>query len=93
MTKLTPFNPCDSLLKTDQAMAEYLADCYEDDDPNTFITALGYVAKHEGIAHIAEATGLNRESLYKALSGQHQPRWDTIHRVMKCLNVKLQPVA
>ena len=93
MTKLTQFNPCDSLLKTDQEIAEYLADCYDDDDSNTFIVALGYVARHKGIARIAEATGLNRESLYKALSGKKQPRWDTIHRVMKCLNVKLQSVA
>ena len=61
-------------MKTDRAIAEYLADCYDDDNPNTFIVALGCVARHKGIAHIAEATGLSRESLYKALSGKHQPR-------------------
>ena len=90
--KLMEFNPVDGL-QSEEEIAQYLADCFQDDNPAVFVTALGYVAKRKGIANIAQDTGLNRENLYKSLSGDKQLRWDTIHRVMKSLNIKLQPTA
>ena len=90
--KLQEYDPAD-LLKTDEDIAAYLNEAYLDDDPVTFVIALGDVAKIKGIANIAKDTGLNRESLYKSLSGKAKPHWDTIQRVMKSLNVRIEAVA
>ena len=86
--KLTPFNPVD-LLQGEDEIAEFLSEAYLDDDPNVFIIALGHVAKHKGISTLAKETGLNRESLYKTFSGKVQPKWDTVHRLLRALKVKL----
>ena len=84
----TPFNPMD-FLKTDDEIAAYLTEAYRDDDPAVFIVALGHVVKKKGLAQLAEDTGLNRESLYKTFNGKVQPKWDTVHRLLKAMKVEL----
>ncbi|WP_067517573.1 addiction module antidote protein [Endozoicomonas ascidiicola] len=86
--KLTPFNPVE-LLQGEDEIAEFLSEAYLDEDPNVFIIALGHVAKYKGISNLAKETGLNRESLYKTFSGTVQPKWDTIHRLLRALKVRL----
>jgi len=39
---------------------------------------------------IARATGLSRESLYKALSGERSPDFATILKVIKALGMRLE---
>lgn len=92
MSKLKEYNPFDNLLQ-DSDLAEYLAEAYEDDDPAVFVVALGYAVKHRGVAQVAEEAGLNRESLYKVINGKVQPKWDTIHRLMRVLGVRLRVAA
>lgn len=87
-TETKPFNPFDFLL-TKEEMGEYLTQAFLDDDPSVFVTALGHVAKAKGITQLAADTGLNRESLYKALSGKTQPKWDTVQRIIKALHITL----
>ncbi len=84
----TPFNPMD-FLRSDKEIATYLTEAYRDDDPAVFIVALGHVVKHRGLARLAEDTGLNRESLYKTFNGKVQPKWDTVHRLLKAMKVEL----
>ena len=91
-TETKPYNPFDHLL-TQEDMSDYLTQAFLDDDPAVFVTALGHVAKAKGIAQLATDTGLNRESLYKALSGKTQPKWDTVHRIIKALNINLHIAA
>ena len=55
-------------LKTDEDIAHYLEAVFEDGDPSLVAAALGDVARAKGMAQIAKAAGLGRESLYKALS-------------------------
>ena len=76
-------------LKTDDDIAAYLTEAYRDDDPAVFIVALGHVVKHKGLAQLAEDAGLNRESLYKTFNGKVQPKWDTVHRLLKAMKVEL----
>ncbi|ATC85478.1 MULTISPECIES: addiction module antidote protein [Pseudoalteromonas] len=82
------FNPFD-YMETQQEINTFLEECLADDDPNTFIDALGLLVKKHGVSDIAKATGLNRESLYKAVNGKTKPRWETIFKVMKALNFRL----
>ena len=92
MSKLTEYNPFDYLLDEDE-LAQYLTDAYEDDDPAVFVVALGHAIKHRGVAQVAEAAELNRESLYKVINGKVQPKWDTIHRLLHVLGVHLSVAA
>ncbi len=85
-------NPMD-FFKSDAEIAEYLSEAYQDNDPAVFIVALGHVVKHKGLAELAEETGLNRESLYKTFNGKVQPKWNTVHRLLKALKVELSIAA
>lgn len=88
MTKLTQFDVVD-YLQTEQQIAEYLAVVLEENDPDAFIEALGTVARARSMREIAEKTGLNRESLYKALKSESSPRFETIAKVVHALGLKL----
>jgi probable addiction module antidote protein len=90
--ELKAYNPVE-FFQNEEELVSYLNDAYSDDDPSVFLVALGHIAKAKGMANLAKITGLNRESLYKALSGETQPRWDTVQRVMKGLKIKLKAVA
>ena len=56
------------------------------------LSALAEVAKARGMAQVAAAAGLGRESLYKALAPGSHPRFETINAVMRALNVKISVV-
>lgn len=88
MVKTKEFNPFE-FMESQAEIDAFLLECYEDDDPNTFVTALGHLAKHHGMTEVAKAAGLSRESLYKAVNGKVQPKWDTVHRLMRVLGVRL----
>ena len=81
-------------LDSGAAIAEYLSQVLTDGDGEELVRALGHIAKARGMTEIARATGLGRESLYKALRPDAQPRFDTIQRVCAALGVRLvvQPV-
>lgn len=76
-------------LDSEQAVAEYLSAALEEQNPDIFLAALADVAKARGMAHIAKASGLGRESLYKALAPGSKPRYETIRRLLDSLGVKL----
>ena len=76
-------------LQDDAAIAEYLTLVLDDGDPALLAAALGDVAKARGMAQIADAAGIGRESLYKALRPGAQPRFETIQRVCTALGVRL----
>ena len=76
-------------LEDDEMMADYLATATADPNPDVFLIALADVAKARGMSEIAKATGLGRESLYKALAPGAKPRYETIAKVVSALGVKI----
>ena len=79
-------------LDSEESIAEYLSAVMEERDHDLVIAALSDIAKARGMAKLAEDSGLNRESLYKALRPGSKPRYETIAKIMGSLNVKLQAV-
>jgi len=92
MTKTSLFNPVE-YLQSDAEIASYLTEAYEDENPAVFIVALGHVVRSKGVSNMAEKTGLNRESLYKAFSGKAQPKWDTVHKLLHALGIHMTAAA
>ena len=78
-------------LKTPEDMAMYLEACFEEagDDAAFIAKALGNIARAKGMSQLAHDTGLGRESLYKALSGQGNPSFATILKVTRALGIRL----
>lgn len=77
-------------LDNDEVIAEYLTAMLESDDPELFIAALNDVAKARGMASIAAASGLGRESLYKSLRSGSKLRYETVKKVLAALGVRLK---
>jgi probable addiction module antidote protein len=78
-------------LETPEEMAAYLEAAMEEADGDAaFIArALGDIARAKGMTQIARESGLSRESLYKALSGDRSPEFETILKVISALGLKL----
>ncbi len=88
-TKTLPWDSAE-YLKTDEDIANYLAAVFEDGDPALITHALRDVARAKGMSQIAQAAGLGRESLYKALSPEGNPEFATVLKVMRALGLKLK---
>jgi len=82
-------------LRTPEEMAAYLEACLEEanGDASFIAKALGDIARAKGMAQVARDAGLSRESLYKALSGERIPGFDTILKVVGALGLKLHAEA
>jgi probable addiction module antidote protein len=77
-------------LETPEEMAAYLEAYIEESEGDAAFIAktLGDIARAKGLTQIARETGLSRESLYKALSGDRSPSLDTILKVVAALGLK-----
>jgi probable addiction module antidote protein len=92
-THTTAYDIADHL-RTPQEIAAYLEACFEEADCDAaFIAkAIGDVARAKGMAQIAKNSGLSRESLYKALSGDRNPNLDTVLKVLTSMGLRLRAV-
>jgi probable addiction module antidote protein len=78
------------LRKYPEFAAEYLKAALEDqDEPRVLLIALRQLAMARGIAKVAKAAGIERESLYRALSLHGNPRLSTLVAVTKAIGLRL----
>ena len=85
------FTPWDSaeILDDGEVIIEYLQAALEENDPELFVKAIGNVARATGMTNLAQEAQLGRSSLYKALSGERDPRIGTVMKVLGVLGVRL----
>ena len=76
-------------LDTPERQAAYITAALETGDLAFVRDALGLVARARGMADIAKAADLNRESLYKALGESGNPELGTVLRVLQALGLTL----
>jgi probable addiction module antidote protein len=79
------------LRKNSKFVAEYLNAAMDDtENPAVLRIALWRIAEARGgIAKVAKAAGIERESLYRALSARGNPRLSTLVAVTKAVGLKL----
>jgi len=77
-------------LRTPEEMAAYLEACLEESngDASFVAKAIGDIARAKGMTQVAKDTGLSRESLYKTLSGERNPGFDTVLKVVRALGIE-----
>ena len=78
------------MLKDPEQAALYLQTCLEEGDMELFTAALRDVAEaHGGISYLSDITHLNRETLYRTLSKDGNPRLDTLHKILGALGLRI----
>lgn len=89
-TITTPYDVAEHL-RTPKEMAAYLEACIDEanGDAAFIAKALGDIARAKGMTQVAKDSGLSRESLYKSLSGERSPGFDTILKVISALGLSL----
>ncbi|MDR1015268.1 MAG: putative addiction module antidote protein [Coriobacteriales bacterium] len=76
-------------LVSDEDVVAYLNAALEDGDQALVAAALGNIARARGMTQLAKETGITRDGLYKALSPDGNPSFNTVQRVVKALGLKL----
>lgn len=76
-------------LDSPEMIHEYLKVVMEDGNSELLFEAIGNVAKAQGMSEIARKTNLSRQNLYKALSPNSSPKFDTVKKVIEALGCKL----
>ncbi len=80
-------------LESKEDIAAYLDAVLEDGDPDLLKAALGDIARAKGMTEIAQAAGVGRTNLYKALSPDGNPEFATVAKVLRALGLRLRVAA
>lgn len=86
--KFTRYDTAD-YLRNEEEIAAYLDAVMEDGDPSLIAAALGDVARARNISKLARDTGMSREGIYRALSGEGNPSFATILKIAEALGLRL----
>ncbi|MEJ1297847.1 MAG: putative addiction module antidote protein [Candidatus Sedimenticola sp. (ex Thyasira tokunagai)] len=87
--KTASYDPKD-YLKTQEDRVEYLNAALEDGDERVLLMALRNVVKSmEGMTQLSRQTGLSRESLYRALSDNGNPRVSSFFSILHAIGMDL----
>jgi probable addiction module antidote protein len=88
--KTTVWDPAE-YLETQEQITAYLEDVFRGGDPNLIIIAIGDIVRASGMSKVADDTKCGRESLYKSLSQDGNPSFETILKVLSSLGFGIRP--
>ena len=86
--KTRQFDPA-AYLNSEEAIAAYMTDALDTNDPGFIADALGVVARARGMTKVARDSGLSRECLYRTLTPDGNPELSTLLRVLEVLGLRL----
>lgn len=86
--KISSFDIADHL-KTDEDIQAFLQEVDNTGDTSDFIHALNIAARAKGMSEVAKQVGVSRASLYKSLSQDGNPGFDTVRKIVAALGGKL----
>ena len=76
-------------LKDPEEAATYLETALEEEDEAAFLLALRQVAEAQGMTILSQKAKLNRESLYKMLSKQGNPKLSSLVALLNRMGLRL----
>ena len=88
MAKVSKFDVAD-YLDNPEVVAAYLTEAFESGDTLFISAAIGDVARAKGMASVAANAGVSRESLYKSLSGDTSPAFETVRKILNSFGLKM----
>ena len=75
-------------LNNPKLISKYLNDALATDDPAFTTRAIGDLARAHGMASIAEEANVDRAGLYRSLSGNMDPAFGTVLKVLTALGIQ-----
>lgn len=88
MVDLKPWDASE-FLTSEESIIEYLNAAMETGDPAFIQSAIGDVVKARGMTNVAREAGVGRQSLYKSLSRDGNPSFQTVSKVIAALGGRL----
>ncbi|NOT85191.1 MAG: putative addiction module antidote protein [Methylococcaceae bacterium] len=76
-------------LETEADIQAFLLETANTGEPSDFIHALNIASRAKGMTEVAKLAGVTRSSLYKSLSDDGNPKFETILKICTALGVKL----
>jgi len=89
--KTTPFK-FGEFVKTAEDAVDYLQGALDECGTEFLPIALRTIAQSEGMAALAERSGLTRAGLYRALSEDGDPKLSTLTAILEALGLRLAVV-
>ena len=86
--KTKPFDVAEHL-NSDEDIREFLEEAVATGTTSDFIHALNTAARAKGMTEVAKQAGVTRASLYKSLSADGSPRFETINKIVNALGCHL----
>ena len=86
--KTTVWDPAEHINSKEEVLV-YLDAALEENDTALLLAVLGDIARSKGMAQIAADTQLARESLYRSLSPEGNPSFNTVAMVLDNLGFRL----
>ena len=77
-------------LSTERDIVNYLNAVVNEPDTKLFIKALNEVAKSKGVCKLSKKMKVSRESLYKSLNGESEPKFKTIDKFLRAIGIRIQ---
>ena len=87
--EITSWDASDHINNPEDYLKDALELASETGDYRIFNQALADVSKMQKMSAVAERSGLGRTSLYKALTPESHPQFETINKVVHALGFKL----
>jgi probable addiction module antidote protein len=87
--KTSKWNPSEDI-ETKEDVIAYLEVALEENDPAFLLKTIGYIARSKGMAQLARELNLNREGLYESFSGNGNPSFLTVVKVLDNLGFRLK---
>ena len=75
----------------DDYLTEIFQDYAEDNDTGALLASLRVIARVRGVSDMAQSTGMSRQGIQKALSGDGNPRLGNVTSIMKAMGYCLVP--
>ena len=79
-------------LESDEDIKAYLHAALEEGDPALLNVALGNIARAKGMTQLAKETGITRDGLYKALTPDGNPSFETVQKVLRAFDLRFDVV-
>lgn len=77
-------------LNTEIDIVNYLNAVVNEPETKLFMKALNDVAKSKGVRNLAQMMGVSRESLYKSLNGESEPKFKTIDKFLRAIGIGIK---
>ncbi|KAF0097832.1 MAG: transcriptional regulator [Rhodospirillaceae bacterium] len=89
-TRTTPFDGSFHLKGDVEAQLDVLNDAFDSGHAGVVALALRDIAKAQGMTEVAKKVGITRAGLYRALSGDGDPKLSTVVALLKALGIKIE---